>query len=68
MDFPVRLCVDGVALPLGTGPRLVNTRKVQVTGIWCSKFLMAATTQKKVAASKAGACSFVKEVCHFCSV
>lgn len=47
MDFPARLCVDGVALPLGTGPRLVNTSKVQVAGIWCSKFLMAATTQKR---------------------
>lgn len=40
-------CVDGVALPMGTGPRLVYMRKVQVAGIWCSKFLMAATTQKR---------------------
>lgn len=46
MAFPARLCLDGVALPLGTGPRLVNERKVQVAAIWCSKFLMAATAEK----------------------
>lgn len=46
MAFPARLCLEGVALPLGTGPRVVNVRQVQVAEIWCSKFLMAATAEK----------------------
>lgn len=62
-------CVWTVLL---TGPMLVNARKVEVAGIWCSKFLMSATALKEKGARslvlKVGACFFVNYVCLFCIV
>lgn len=56
MAFPVRLCVDGVAHRADSGKRK------EVAGIWCSKFVMAAT-----ALEEKGARSLVLKVraCFF---